>query len=88
MVVAQHPAIRACVAVGIADARVGERIIVAFEPNDGSVVDVSDLGRFCADRLSRFEQPDEFVPFEQLPRTFTQKVARDQVRAQLSGSAA
>ncbi|MHB8328121.1 MAG: class I adenylate-forming enzyme family protein, partial [Acidimicrobiales bacterium] len=87
-VVMQHRGVRDCVALGMPDPRVGERIVVAFEAEEGSHVSAADLVAFSAQDLAPFERPDRFVQLPRLPRTSTEKIARGEVRAMLRAHAA
>jgi len=87
-VVARHPGVGECVAIGLPDLRVGERIVVAFEPVPGSEPNIRELEDLAASALAPFEQPDAFVAIESLPRTSSGKVARGEVRRLLEQTGA
>jgi acyl-CoA synthetase (AMP-forming)/AMP-acid ligase II len=79
-VIAQHPAVAAALAVGIADEIVGERIHVLVVPRTEAAIGEQDLRAWVAGRLERFKQPDAYHFGTELPTGRTGKVDRDALR--------
>ena len=66
---------------GIADERLGERVVAAVELDDGADIKVEDLTARCAAELARYKVPEQFVLVNALPRNAMGKVDRVAVRA-------
>jgi long-chain acyl-CoA synthetase len=82
-----HPDVAAAMAVGVADALLGERIHVLIVPRAGSAVSLPALRQHLASRLERFKQPDAFHLAEALPLGRTGKADRGQFRALIEAGA-
>jgi len=85
--VAAHPAVGACVAVGIPDDVWGERVAVAVLPERGA--DPPDLARlraFVADRLEPAAQPRVLMLVEAIPLLPSGKPDKDAVRTLIGGT--
>ncbi len=81
-VLQEHPAVVASCAIGVPDARLGERI-KAFVVLKEDVKGVSgyDLMRWCRERLAPYKVP-EYIEFrDMLPKTKVGKVLRREMRA-------
>ena len=79
--VCAHPDVAAAMAIGIADAVLGERIHVLVVPRAGAVFDGDALRQHLATRLERFKQPDAFHVATELPLGRTGKADRGQFKA-------
>jgi acyl-CoA synthetase (AMP-forming)/AMP-acid ligase II len=75
-VMEDHPDVAEAAAVGVPDARLGERLAVAVRVNPGAAVTEDDLAAWASERLSDYKQPREVRIVEDLPRTGTQKVTK------------
>ncbi|MHB1582878.1 MAG: class I adenylate-forming enzyme family protein [Acidimicrobiales bacterium] len=82
----EHPAVAASCVVGIADPRLGERVVAMVEPATGAAVDADELRRHCETNLARYKVPERVVPGV-LPRNSMGKVVRPEVRRRLEGEA-
>ncbi len=82
-----HADVAAAMAVGVADALLGERIHVLIVPRAGSAVSVPALRQHLASRLERFKQPDAFHLADALPLGRTGKADRGQFRALIEAGA-
>ena len=75
--------VRGCAVLGVADERLGERVVAVLEVDDGFCAPgpVDDpqvaLRRYCSERLARYKVPDRFVFHRSLPRNAMGKVRRD-----------
>jgi long-chain acyl-CoA synthetase len=82
-VLQEHPAVVASCVVGVADARVGERI-KAFVVLKGDVKGISgnDLTRWCRERLAPYKVP-QYIEFrDMLPKSKVGKLLRREVRGE------
>jgi acyl-CoA synthetase (AMP-forming)/AMP-acid ligase II len=75
--------VRGCAVFGVADERLGEKVVAVLEVDDdfrapGPTADQQDaLRRYCTERLARYKVPDRFVFHRPLPRNAMGKVRRD-----------
>jgi acyl-CoA synthetase (AMP-forming)/AMP-acid ligase II len=76
-VLIEAPNVVACAAFGIADERLGERVVAAVELAEGSELDADGLTAHCRESLARFKVPERFVAVAALPRNAMGKVQRD-----------
>jgi len=75
-----HPAVEECVAVGVADPVRGQEILACVVRRSGAGAQPGDLFAWCEERLSAFKVP-RFIEFwDELPRTGTAKVRKEQLR--------
>jgi long-chain acyl-CoA synthetase len=78
-VVAGHPGVRECAAIGVPDARSGERIKLFAVRSDPNLTEAA-LRAYCLERLTNYKVP-KFVEFRaELPHTNVGKVLRRQLR--------
>lgn len=82
-----HPDVAAAMAVGVADALLGERIHALIVPRAGAVVSLPVLRQHLASRLARFKQPDAFHLADALPLGRTGKADRGQFRLLIEAGA-
>jgi long-chain acyl-CoA synthetase len=82
-----HPDVAAAMAVGVADALLGERIHALIVPRAGSVVSLPALRQHLASCLERFKQPDAFHLADALPLGRTGKADRGQFRSLIEAGA-
>ncbi len=84
----RHPQIQQAAVIGIPDERLGEvgMAFVVTEP-DGSVTD-ADIVAWCRDAMANYKVPRRVELVDELPRTATGKVVKEQLRAQAAGPAA
>ena len=83
-----HADVAAAMAVGIADAVLGERIHVLLVARAGARIDLATLHKHLAARLERFKQPDVYYVAETLPLGRTGKADRGQLKALITSGAA
>jgi long-chain acyl-CoA synthetase len=85
--ICSHADVAAAMAVGVADALLGERIHVLIVPRAGSTVPLPALRQHLASCLERFKQPDAFHLADALPLGRTGKADRGQFRALIESGA-
>ncbi len=76
--------VRDAAVVGIADERWGERVCAAVVPDTDAVPSVEDLVAGCRERLAGFKTPRRIAFVDELPRTASGKVRKDELRRLLS----
>jgi acyl-CoA synthetase (AMP-forming)/AMP-acid ligase II len=77
-VLGQHDGIRGIAVIGVADERLGQRIVAYVEPDTNTVLDAAKLRDHARGELAHGKVPDEFV-IGALPRNAMGKVARGQL---------
>jgi acyl-CoA synthetase (AMP-forming)/AMP-acid ligase II len=85
-VLTQHPQVQEVATFGVADARLGEKLLAVIVVREGAALDGAQLTEFCGSRLAPYKVPREWR-FESGPleRTATGKVIKAQVRERLWG---
>ena len=76
----QHPAVRECAVVGVADDTWGEAVAVAAEVVEGEELELDGLRTWAADRLSKYKLPKVLRVVAELPRNAMGKVTKPAVR--------
>lgn len=79
-VLLDHPAIRECAVVGLADDTWGELIAVALVLEPAQTLELEDLIRWCEERVSAYKIPRRILVVDQLPRNAMGKVTKPAVR--------
>jgi long-chain acyl-CoA synthetase len=79
--VCAHADVAAAMAVGVADAVLGERIHVLVIPRGGVLLDAATLRRHLEPRLERYKHPDAYYVADALPLGRTGKADRGQFKA-------
>jgi amino acid adenylation domain-containing protein len=77
----QHPQVREAAVVSIPDADPGLVIVAFLSCQPGETPSTIELKTFCASKLPAYMTPDRFVIQNQLPRTATDKVDYQALRA-------
>ena len=80
-VLEEHPDVLEASAVGIPDERLGEVPVAAVRIGKGSTVSSGDLADWANARLASYKRPAEIRIVTELPRTGTDKVKRNAVKA-------
>ena len=76
----QHPAIKDCAVVGLADDAWGEVVAVAAIIREGEDLDLAGLQAWASERLSRYKIPRRLKVVPDLPRNAMGKVTKPAVR--------
>jgi acyl-CoA synthetase (AMP-forming)/AMP-acid ligase II len=84
-VLSEHPAVAEAAAVGVPDARTGERVCAFLVLAPGAdAPTVEELGRFFAEReVARYKVPEQLEVVDRLPRNAMGKLLKQQLREQL-----
>lgn len=81
-VVGDHPAVKGCAVVGMADARLVEVPVVFVVLKPGSRASEQEIRDFCVDKLARFKVPRRVFFLTQWPMSST-KIDKPALRAQV-----
>ncbi len=68
-----------CAVVGLPDPRLGQRVAVAIETDEGATLLAEEVVEHCRQRLARYEIPESVVFVPALPRNTMNKVVRREV---------
>ncbi len=83
-VLRELPGVREAAVVGVADERWGERICAAIVADSGAAPSPDALTAGCRERLAGFKTPRRFAFVDELPRTASGKVRKDELRRLLA----
>ncbi len=86
-VVAGHPGVLECAAVGVADAKSGEAVKLYVVRKDPALTS-ADLIKFCREHLTNYKIPREVEFREDLPKTNVGKILRRELRDEAKKAAA
>jgi acyl-CoA synthetase (AMP-forming)/AMP-acid ligase II len=75
-VFAEYPGVAASAVVGVADERLGERVMALVEPSPGAELDLDALRAHLADNLARYKVPERIVVVDAFPRNAMGKIVR------------
>ncbi|KAL3524280.1 hypothetical protein ACH5RR_017114 [Cinchona calisaya] len=75
-VLLSHPEISQAVAFGVPDDKYGEEINCAVIPMEGSMIDETEVLRYCKKNLAVFKVPKKVFITDSLPKTATGKIQR------------
>jgi long-chain acyl-CoA synthetase len=78
------PRVTACAVFGVADERLGERIVAAVQLAEGAEpVTEDELRRRCASSLARYKVPERFLFVDRVPRNSMGKIVKRELKAAL-----
>jgi long-chain acyl-CoA synthetase len=86
-VVASHPGVLECAAVGVPDKNSGEAVMVFVVKKDPAL-DEKALQAFCAEQLTGYKRPKHIVFRTELPKTNVGKILRRALRDEITKAAA
>ncbi|MFQ5450704.1 MAG: class I adenylate-forming enzyme family protein [Nitrospinaceae bacterium] len=75
-----HPAVAEVAAVGVPDARLGEKVLVCVVLREGARVKDHELREFCRGNVPAFMLPDRIHFLESLPKNAAGKILKKQLR--------
>jgi amino acid adenylation domain-containing protein len=78
---AAHPNVKEVAVVALPDQASGVRIRAFLAARDGARMSVIDLKQYCVERLPRYMAPDLFTFLDALPRTSTDKIDYQTLKA-------
>jgi acyl-CoA synthetase (AMP-forming)/AMP-acid ligase II len=65
--------------VGIADARLGQRVVAVVEENGAQAVTAEQVKEHCGARLARYKVPEQVRVVRSLPRNAMGKIRRPEL---------
>ena len=77
----EHEAVAEAAVLGLADERRGERVVAVVRRRPGRAVTEDEVLAFARDRLSTYKVPLQVRVVDELPRTGTEKVRRNKLKA-------
>ncbi|MGA8033750.1 MAG: AMP-binding protein, partial [Casimicrobiaceae bacterium] len=80
-VVAEHPGVLECAAVGVADPKSGEAVKLYVVPKDDTLT-AEELIAWCRDRMTGYKAPREVEFRRELPKSNVGKILRRELRDQ------
>lgn len=75
-----HPAVRYAATVGVPSELTDDDVMAFLVPAPGSTVDPRDVHAWCVERIARFKVPRYLCVVDELPRTGSHKVRKDELR--------
>ncbi len=75
----EHPSVLEAAVIGLPDQRVGEVPAAVVRLAEGASLDTLDLPAWAANRLADYKVPQRFVAVDDLPRTGTKKVQKQEL---------
>ncbi len=84
-VLIEHPQVRDCAVIGVADQQFGEAIIAVIIAEEQSGLNEHDLRSFVMERLANVQKPLAYVFVDEFPRTALGKTIKPELQRKLSG---
>jgi len=84
-VLREHPSIRECAVVGLADSEWGERVAACVVLHKGHALEASTLRDWAKERLAAYKSPTRLLVVDELPRNVMGKVQKPAVTALFTG---
>jgi long-chain acyl-CoA synthetase len=76
-----HPAVAAAAVLGVADARLGERVVAVIELRAGMHLEPAELEAACRAKLARYKVPERWAFVEEFTRTPMGKIRKQPLAA-------
>ena len=83
-VLLEAPGVAACAVIGVADERLGERVVAVVELSPGAAIDADAVREHCLANLAKYKVPERFTVVDALPRNAMGKIIRKDLPALLS----
>ncbi|MGI8532509.1 MAG: AMP-binding protein [Geodermatophilaceae bacterium] len=83
-----HPGVLEAAAIGVPSELGEEEIALYVVPRPGTALDPAELRRWATGGLGAFMRPAFYLPVDSLPKTQTQRVRKDELRAAFAAAAA
>ncbi len=83
----EHPGIADVAVVGMVEPALGERVCAVVVPRPGRTPDLHDVRAFATKQLAAFKCPEALLLLDELPKTATEKVAKNVLRDRLADPA-
>ncbi|MGI8333794.1 long-chain fatty acid--CoA ligase [Actinomadura scrupuli] len=80
---AAHPAVLEAAVIGVPDARWDERPLACVVLRDGMTATAAELAAFLADRVARWQVPENWAFLDEIPKTTVGKFDKKPLRARL-----
>lgn len=77
----EHPDVLEASVVGLSDERLGELPVAVVRLREGATLEGAQLDVFATERLADYKVPKRFVAVDELPRTGTSKVQKQELLA-------
>jgi fatty-acyl-CoA synthase len=81
LVLNAHPNIEEAALIAVPDRIWGEVPLAVVVPKHGAKISEDDLRDYCRERLAHFKVPKSFEIREELPKTVTGKIAKEELRS-------
>jgi fatty-acyl-CoA synthase len=75
-----HPAVAEAVVVGVPDEKWGERPLASVVLKEGEDVSAEDLRQFLADKMAKWQLPDQWAFIDEVPKTSVGKFDKKVIR--------
>jgi fatty-acyl-CoA synthase len=79
-----HPAVAEAAVIGVPDEKWDERPLVAVVLRDGTAVAPEELREFLADKVAKWQLPENWTFIEEVPKTSVGKFDKKRLRASLA----
>ncbi len=79
-VVANHPSVQNCAAIGVADAKTGEAVKLFIVRHDGKQLTAEEIKLYCRDKLTAYKIPRHVEFRTELPMTPVGKILRRELK--------
>ena len=76
----QHPDIVECAVIGEKDELHGENVVAYIVASEGKSITISDMRKFCRDKLGRYQIPKKFNFIDSLPKNATGKIMKRELK--------
>ena len=82
----EAPGVAACAVLGVADERLGERVVAWWSGRRARPVDEEAVREHCLANLAKYKVPERFVVVDAFPRNAMGKIVRRSSRPAATGA--